>query len=104
MKNRCLSIFAFLYLVTLLYVPTSTAQSVVSGEIGGTVTDASGAVIPSAPVNLTSSETGFNENTTTSTNGTFRFALVKPGTYTLTVTVKGFSTVKRNASSLPPAK
>ena len=102
MKNRCLSILAFLCLVALLtvYVPASTAQSVVSGEIGGTVTDASGAVVPGAPVNLISSETGFNENTTTGSNGTFRFALVKPGTYTLTVAVKGFSTVKRNVTAV----
>jgi hypothetical protein len=100
-KNSCLSIFAFLCLITLLafYVPASTAQSVVSGEIGGTVTDPSGAVIPDASVNLTSSETGFNETTTTGSNGSFRFALVKPGIYTLTVTVKGFSTVKRTVTA-----
>jgi Carboxypeptidase regulatory-like domain/TonB-dependent Receptor Plug Domain len=100
-KNRCLSIFVFLCLVTLLavYVPASTAQSAVSGEIDGTVTDASGAVVPNASVNLTSSETGFNESTTTSSNGSYRFALVKPGTYTLTVAVKGFSTHKRTITA-----
>jgi hypothetical protein len=79
----------------LALTPAVSAQSTVSGEISGTVTDASGAVVPNATVNLASTGTGFNESTTTSAAGTFRFALVKPGNYTLSITASGFSTVKR---------
>ncbi len=76
------------------FATNAAAQSVVSGEIGGTVTDQTGAIVPNASVNLSSSDTGFNETTSTGTTGTFRFALLKPGPYTLTVTAEGFSRVR----------
>ncbi len=100
MKREFLKLLAFLSVVLCLFHGRAVqAQSVVSGEIGGTVTDPSGAVVPSAQVNLNSSQTGFNESTTTGANGTFRFALVKPGNYTLTVTVSGFGVAKRSVIS-----
>ncbi len=102
-----LKFFALLVLVGFS-INQAWAQSVVSGEIDGTVTDPAGAVVPNAAVNLSSSETGTNESTTTGSNGGFRFALVKPGSYTLTVTAGGFRTVKLTvvaslgqASSIP---
>src|SRR6267378_560350 len=91
--SRFLKFFALLIFVGFSF-NQAWAQSVVSGEIDGTVTDATGAVVPNASVNLSSSETGFNESTTTSSNGTFRFALLKPGSYMLTVTAGGFRSVK----------
>jgi hypothetical protein len=96
--SRFLRFFALLMLVGFSF-NQAWAQSVVSGEIDGTVTDATGAVVANAAVNLSSSETGFNESTTTGANGAFRFALVKPGSYTLTITVSGFSTVKRTVTA-----
>lgn len=96
MKPTYVRFLAFLALAICLLIPSvAWAQSVVSGEVDGTVTDPSGAVAPNASVNLTSSETGFNETTTTGTTGTFRFALVKPGNYALSVSLSGFATVKR---------
>jgi hypothetical protein len=72
------------------------AQSLVSGQVDGTVTDPAGAVVPNASVNLASSETGFSETTKSNAEGEFHFALVKPGNYTVTVTMTGFATTKRN--------
>jgi len=92
--SRFLKFFALLLLVVGFSASQAWAQSVVSGEIDGTVTDPAGAVVPNATVSLGSSETGTNESTTTGSNGTFRFALVKPGSYTLTVSVGGFRTAK----------
>jgi hypothetical protein len=60
------------------------------------VTDPAGAVVPNASVNLSSSETGFSETTKSKADGEFHFALVKPGNYTVTVTMTGFATSKRN--------
>ncbi len=96
--SRFLKFFALLILVGFSS-NQAWAQSVVSGEIDGTVTDATGAVVANATVNLSSSETGLNESTTTGANGAFRFALVRPGSYTLTITVSGFSTVKRTVTA-----
>ncbi len=91
--SRFLKFFALLMLVGFSF-NQAWAQSVVSGEIGGLVTDPTGAAVPNASVSLSSSETGFNESTTTGSSGTFRFALLKPGSYTLSVSVTGFRTVK----------
>jgi hypothetical protein len=92
--SRFLKFFALLLLAGFS-ASQAWAQSVVSGEIDGTVTDPTGAAVPNAKVNLSSADTGFNESTTSGPGGEFRFALVKPGSYTLTVTVSGFNTVKR---------
>jgi hypothetical protein len=92
--TRFLRFFALLLVFVGFSASQAWAQSVVSGEIDGTVTDPAGAVVPNATVNLSSAETGTNESTTTSSNGSFRFALVRPGSYTLTVSVAGFRTVK----------
>jgi hypothetical protein len=93
--TRFLRFFALLLVFVGFSASQAWAQSVVSGEIDGTVTDPTGAAVPNAKVNLSSADTGFNESTTSGPGGEFRFALVKPGSYTLTVTVSGFSTVKR---------
>lgn len=96
MKFGYMRYLAFLAFALSLIIPSgSMAQSLVSGQVDGIVTDPTGAVAPNASINLSSSETGFNETTTTSATGTFHFALVKPGNYTLTVTLAGFSAVKR---------
>lgn len=92
--TRFLKFFALLLVFVGFFARQAWAQSVVSGEIDGTVTDPAGAVVPNAAVSLSSAETGTNESTTTGSNGTFRFALVKPGGYTLTVSVAGFRTSK----------
>jgi carboxypeptidase family protein len=88
-------VLALALAVAMFFVPNVLAQSVVSGEIFGTVIDPTGAVAPNASVILSSSETGFKAETTTGDIGTFRFALVKPGNYTLTVKLSGFATVNR---------
>src|SRR5690348_9613321 len=90
---RFLKVFALLVFVSFS-VNRAFGQSVVSGEIDGTVTDPAGAVVPDASVNLSNAETGFNASTTTGANGDFRFALLKPGNYTVTVTAAGFRTSK----------
>ena len=97
MKYKYLNLLVFLSLALCLLIPAPTrAQSLVSGEVDGTVLDSTGALVPNATVNLSSSEVGFNDTTTTNTTGTFRFALVKPGVYTLTVTAPGFSKQSRS--------
>jgi carboxypeptidase family protein/TonB-dependent receptor-like protein len=79
----------------LLMAHSGSAQNIISGEIVGTVTDSTGAVVPNATVDLASSDTGYRSTQTTGPTGTFRFSLVKPGNYTVTVTGKGFATYKQ---------
>jgi hypothetical protein len=91
--------FLFITLAVVLvgaFPANIAAQSLVSGQIDGRVTDPTGAVVPNASVSLVSTETGFNGSTTTDSEGVFHFPLLKPGNYTATVTKDGFRTTKRS--------
>src|SRR4051794_9177994 len=66
-----------------LYAQTGT------GQIQGTVTDASGAVIPSAAITLTNAQTANRFETTTNSVGSFVFPSVQAGEYKLTVSAPG---------------
>src|SRR5579859_5627 len=87
---------AFLTCVSLFLTTLAVAQNSVSGEISGTVTDTSGAVVPNTSVKLDNAATGENQAANTSSAGTFRFALLRPGTYSLSVSAAGFATIQRN--------
>ena len=65
----------------------STASSII-----GTVSDASGAVIPGATVVVKNNATATEFNATTNEQGGFTIPAVDPGTYTVTVTLMGFKT------------
>ncbi|PYQ03934.1 MAG: hypothetical protein DMF82_11965 [Acidobacteria bacterium] len=79
--------------LTLGFAPGLWAQAS-TGNIYGTVTDASAAPIPGATVALSGASTG-GRTTQTGANGEFRFLNIDPGTYKLTVTMTGFATVNR---------
>jgi hypothetical protein len=68
------------------------AQSATTGEISGTVSDPSGAVVPNVPVTLKSVEKGFTQSATTNSQGAYRFSLLAPGNYTISATASGFKT------------
>jgi len=91
-KQRYLAFLVYLGLAALLFcAPASWSQSLVSGEVDGVVTDATGGVVPNATIALSNSSSGFSAGTTSNSSGEFRFALLKPGGYVLTVTAPGFS-------------
>jgi len=64
------------------------------GEANGTVTDASGAVVPDATITLTNQGTNIQNTTTTNNNGYFVFVNVQPGNYKLKVEKAGFKAVE----------
>jgi hypothetical protein len=61
-----------------------------TGEIRGTVSDPTGALIPGANVQL-SAEDGKSAATVSGADGGFHFSAVQPGKYTLAVTANGFA-------------
>src|SRR5262249_31354675 len=75
-----------------------SAQTIVSGDIQGTVTDVSGAVVPNATLTATNDAT--NESYTSKTSGTgfYRFNLLKPGTYTIMVSGSGLQSTSRKVT------
>jgi hypothetical protein len=60
-----------------------------SGSIGATVTDATGAIVPSAKVVLKNEATNSLRDSVTNNSGAFDFPSIPPGTYTVTVTAAG---------------
>ena len=77
-------------MATVLFIPFLAAQSIISGDITGTVTDPSAASLPNAEVTMQNTSTGATQSTTTNTQGVYRFALIPPGTYNVTVLASGF--------------
>jgi len=78
-----------LVLASFLVIP-ATAQTEISGDVSGTVTDPSGAVLPGAMVNLKNNATGATQTATTNPAGVYRFSLLPPGSYTVTASAQGF--------------
>src|SRR5580698_295680 len=78
-------------LIAVATAPSLLAQSLVSGDLTGAVTDPSGAVVPNAKVSLKSAATGETRTTVTSAVGAYRFSLLPPGSYTVTVSADGFN-------------
>jgi hypothetical protein len=72
-----------------------TAQNVVlTGALGGRVTDQSGAVVPGASVVLQSLGTGVKQSAETNRAGLYRFPALMPGTYSVTSNHEGFRDVQ----------
>lgn len=78
-------------LALILITPLSIrAQLTGKGQITGTVTDKTGAVIPDAQVLATSTATGITTTTRSTGAGIYTFSALDPGTYTVTTTARGF--------------
>jgi hypothetical protein len=96
-KRMITGLLAVLVIAAVM-APSLMAQSLVSGDLTGTVTDPSGAVVSGATVALKSDATGASRTATTGSSGTYRFSLLPPGSYTVTVTASGFSKTSSTAN------
>src|SRR5687767_5469774 len=77
-------------LITACWATAASAQGV--GAIAGTVTDASGAVLPGVTVTLTSAQgtVGGNREVFTDERGAYQFVRLVPGTYSVKAVLLGF--------------
>ena len=91
---RVVAILACLFLLSLGLL----AQTVVTGDLAGTVTDPSGASVSTAKVAIKSDATGETQSTGTNAAGEFHFSLLRPGTYIITVNSPGFAQTMTRAT------
>jgi hypothetical protein len=80
------SLFGFC-LIVLFSVATAFAQT---GSIAGTVSDASGAVVPGAEVTVRNTATNESHKTDSSTTGTYSITNLTVGAYEITAKKEGF--------------
>jgi hypothetical protein len=79
-----------------LFPIVAAAQSTTSGTIAGAVRDTTGAVLPGVSVEASSPALIEKvRSVTTDGDGNYRIVDLRPGTYTVTFTLTGFTTVKR---------
>ena len=79
-------------LASVLQLPAQNA--VLTGAIGGRVTDKTGAVVPGASVVVRNLATGLQLSAVANHAGLYQFLVLMPGTYSVTATEKGFHDVE----------
>ena len=75
--------------LTMLWAPAAFSQTMTTGDIVGTVTDASSAVVPGAKVTIHFADTNESHSAVTNSTGQYRFSLLQPGEYTVTAEATG---------------
>lgn len=93
---RSSGIFVCLLLMLVLCLSLSAQET--TGGLQGTVRDPSGAVVPHAKVEVTAKSLIGSKSFVTDENGYYRFANLPPDTYTVSVSVKGFTIAKREVT------
>ena len=88
---RCCFVFLLAFL-TQAAAPSLFAQTG-AGTITGTVTDASGAVIPNAKVSIQNPVSGYNRSTTTDGAGQYQFVNVPFAPYHMVILATGFASL-----------
>ena len=88
-------LLAFLLGLVLVTFPPSLYSQAFAG-INGTVTDATGAVVPDASVTVTNNATGVISRTVTASAGTYTVTGLNPGTYAVKIDKTGFQTAVIN--------
>src|SRR2546423_3859010 len=76
----------------------------VQGVITGTVTDPTGAAVPNATVTITNAGTNVTQTAKTGPDGSYRFSLVPPGTYTVDVKAENFAEVRTSGIVVPASQ
>src|SRR2546430_11958267 len=81
-----------LLFILAMALPTLSQTQITTGTIQGTVTDANGAIVPSASVEIKNLDTNLTRTLTTDEGGRFVALALPPGPYSVTVTKQGFAT------------
>ena len=100
--RRSLLLLTVVFSMGLCLVPTGRAQE--NATITGTVTDSTGAVVPNVTITLTNQATGQVRTESSNTGGTYLFANLGIGQFTLEASATGFQKFSRTDISVNVAQ
>jgi hypothetical protein len=90
-------------LIGLAFVPCIAFGQVTTANVSGTIKDAQGNVVPGVSVVLTSDTRGVQVGmVVTDATGSFLFPGTMPDTYSVTVSLEGFKTLKTSGIAVSP--
>src|SRR5437870_80769 len=94
--RKVIRVAGAMFVASLLLWPAAVTAQEATASIAGVVKDASGAVLPGVTVEAASPELIEKVRTVvTDGAGVYRIISLRPGVYSVTFTLTGFSTVKR---------
>src|SRR5262245_53937679 len=96
MKKALIAVAMLLILLSSANTFTQTSNA----TLGGTVSDASGALIPGVSITATNTQTGIVTTVVTNETGAYQFASLQTGTYKVTAELPGFQTQSYNNVAL----
>jgi Carboxypeptidase regulatory-like domain/TonB dependent receptor len=99
-RSNWLVLRVLLMVLCVLSLGTAHAQSTNSGDIRGTVTDSTGALIPGVTVTVVNNDTGITKVLTTNKDGLYDTSSIVIGTYSVTFEKAGFAKFERTAITL----
>ena len=89
-------VLSVLVIAGLVLLPAIGHAQIRTGALRGTVTDASGAVMPGVTIELTGAALiGGPKTAVTDERGQYRFPTLAPGTYSVAASLQGFQSVRR---------
>ena len=86
-------LLAAVFFLAALAPPVAAQTQITTGVLQGTVTDASGAVMPGVDVEARNVETNLSRTAVTDRDGRFVILQLPPGRYTATFKISGFATM-----------
>jgi hypothetical protein len=102
MRSKGTTAFRFISLNLLLAFGLNAASQ--TANLSGAVRDSSQAVVVGASVSISRESTGLKQTASSREQGFYRFAFLRPGSYTIAVEAAGFGVVSRAGVKLDPGQ
>src|SRR3954453_2675903 len=84
------------FILLYLFLSGNVFSQTTNATLGGTVSDASGALIPGVSITATNVATGVVTTVVSNESGAYQFASLQPGTYKVSGELPGFQTQTYN--------
>ena len=100
MKRQVLAAIIAASAIVIVFSPARLPGQQATTSLSGTISDASGAVLPGATIKISRGATGQTVESTASARGLYRFQQLDPGTWTILVSANGFGAQTKVAELL----